>query len=232
MAWLRRFADIPSLWISTQDGLPVGSDIRVCLPRASGASEIVALGPPMPGMRVRVLDDAGSSLPAGCLGHIEIQGPNVTRGYFDGPDREWCATGDLGFVHEGLVYITGRAKDVLFINGRNHFSNDIEAALCKKLQWPANQLAVVGVTHPQRRTEQVVVFFRLERGADRKQQAEQMREALEQVLSYPIAGAIGLSALPKTTSGKIRRFALRARRCSTVSTRQRWATASVPRAGR
>ncbi len=209
MSWLRQFEEIPSLWICAGEGMSIGRPIRVCSSSASGAIEIVALGPPMPGMGVRVLDDAGQGLPASCLGHIEIQGPNVTRGYFDGPDCEWCATGDIGFMHEGLVYVTGRAKDVLFINGRNHFSNDIEAALCQKLQWPANQLAVVGVTHPKRRIEQVVVFFRLDRGADRQLQAEQMRQALEAVLAYPVAGAIGLSALPKTTSGKIRRFALR-----------------------
>lgn len=208
-ASLRRYDGIPSLWIAAEEGLSVGRPIRPCPPSTPDAIEIVALGPPLPGMRVRALDDAGGVLPASCLGHLEIQGPNVTHGYFGEPDAEWCATGDIGFLHDGLVYLSGRAKDVLFLNGRNRFSNDIEAALCQRLGWPANQLAVVGITHPVRRVEQVVAFFRQDRHADRRLQAERMRQALEEVLAYPVAGAIGLSALPKTTSGKIRRFALR-----------------------
>ena len=209
--WLPRWDGVPSLWVSSLEGMPVGRPIRACAPEAEGGVEIVALGPPMSGMSLRVLDDAGQVLPESFLGHIEMQGPNVTRGYFDGPDADWCATGDIGFLHEGLVYLTGRAKDVLFLNGRNHFSNDIEAALCRTLEWPANQLAVVGITHPKRRVEQVVPrFFRQGRGkADRGSRPERMRRALESLLAYPVAGAVGLPALPKTTSGKIRRFALR-----------------------
>ena len=207
--WLPRWVAIPSLWISAGEGMRVGRPVRPCDPRDQDAIEIVALGPPMSGMRLRVLDDSGGELPGSCLGHLEMQGPNVTRGYLDEADRDWCATGDIGFVHEGLVYLTGRAKDVLFLNGRNHFSNDIESALSQKLEWPANQLAVVGITHPKRRIEQVVLFFRQGRGGDRALQADRMRRALESLLAYPVAAAIGLPVLPKTTSGKIRRFALR-----------------------
>lgn len=207
--WLPRYDGVPSLWVSSGEGVSLGRPIRVCQPNDAESVEIVSLGPPMADMRIRVLDDAGQVLPASCLGHMEIQGPNVTCGYFGGPDLEWCATGDVGFIHDELVYLTGRAKDVLFINGRNHFSNDIELALCEKLQWPANQLAVVGVTHPKRRIEQVVVFFRRLRDGDTEQHAKRMRQTLESLLAYPVAGAIGLTALPKTTSGKIRRFVLR-----------------------
>ncbi|MET3133695.1 fengycin family lipopeptide synthetase D [Oxalobacteraceae bacterium GrIS 1.11] len=206
-AQLRELGDFPSLWLAPESLNTPGAAIVVCDAGTPGAREIAALGPPMAGMRVRALDDDGKELPPSHLGHLELAGPNVSDGYFAQADQAWCASGDIGFLHHGIVYLSGRAKDVLFINGRNHYANDVELALCRQLDWPANQLAVVGTNHGGR--ERVVVFFRLARGMDQAQQTDRLRGALEALLAYPVAGAIGVAALPKTSSGKIRRFALR-----------------------
>jgi amino acid adenylation domain-containing protein len=208
-AQLVALGQFPVLWVDADCLIATGMPITIAMPRAPGAREIAALGPAMTGMVLRVLDDEGCELPPSHLGHLEFSGPNVSPGYFGQADSAWCASGDIGFVHDGIVYLTGRAKDVLFINGRNHYSNDLELALCRLLDWPANQLAVVGFTDPQGRRERVVVFFRAMRGMDKATQSEQLRSALESLLAYPVAGAIAVATLPKTTSGKIRRFALR-----------------------
>lgn len=206
---LAAFGGFPSLWIDADCLMKPGGSIAARSPETEGAHEIAALGPPMTGMRIRVLDDQGVELPPSHLGHLEFSGPNVSHGYFGQPDSAWSSSGDLGFLHDGVVYITGRAKDILFINGRNYYSNDLELALTRELDWAANQLAVVGVTDGKKRRERIVVFFRKTRGADNVVLGQQLRAALEALLAYPVAGAIGVASLPKTTSGKIRRFALR-----------------------
>jgi fatty-acyl-CoA synthase len=69
---------------------------------------------------------AAPRLPDGHVGHILIRGPSVTRGYFGDPEATrthhrlagWVDTGDLGFQHEGNLYIAGRSKEIIFINGR------------------------------------------------------------------------------------------------------------------
>ena len=206
---LKQFDGIPSLWISGQQGLHIGHPIRLAQANEEGALELTSLGPPMTGMQIRVLDDDGEVMPASSLGHLEIKGPNVCAGYFGQAEHDWCPSGDIGFLHQGLVYLTGRAKDVIFLNGRNVYSNDIENSLCKTLDLAANTVAVVGINDPQRRVEQVFAFFRHDRATDRTSFAAKLRHCLEQQIAYPVTAAIGVAALPRTTSGKIRRFALR-----------------------
>lgn len=201
--------ELPVLHVTAGGLMAVGSRMDVRDRAGPDTREIVALGPVMEGMRLRVLDADGMELPEGHLGHMQLRGPNVSRGYFGQKDAEWCETGDLGFVLDGIVYLTGRAKDVVFINGRNHFSNDLETALARLTDWPAGQLAVVGASDPSTRRERVVVFFRQGRESVRGEQSRRLREALEGLIGYPVAAAIGMAALPKTTSGKIRRFQLR-----------------------
>lgn len=207
---LAGFDTLPTCWIRGGGALQAGAPVQFCEPGLPDALELVALGEPVHGLEIRVVDDEGRPLPPGHLGHLLIRGPNVTRGYHGQPEQAWCSTGDIGFIAQGLLYLQGRAKDVLFINGRNFFSNDLETALCHATDWPANQLAVVGWTDPIRRTERVVIFFRHSRSdGDSQPAAARLREALERILGYPVAAAIALPALPKTTSGKVRRFALR-----------------------
>jgi acyl-CoA synthetase (AMP-forming)/AMP-acid ligase II/aryl carrier-like protein len=208
---LRLREGIPSRWVEAGASLRVGEPVRDGRPGEKASLELAALGPPVRGLEMRVLDDAGHELQAGHLGHLEIRGPNVSAGYYGAADTPWCATGDLGFVDtHGWVYLSGRAKDMLLLNGSNHFSNDIESALCRSLDWPVGQLAVVGVADPVRRIERVVAFFRHARSdGDADARAASLRNALESHLAYPVAAAIALPALPRTSSGKIRRFALR-----------------------
>lgn len=208
---LRASDGLHTRWIRGQAALHVGRPVLTADPAAPDAIEAVALGEAVPGLKIRVLDAQEQPLPAMHLGHLQIAGPNVTRGYLGQPEQEWVPTGDLGFIdEEGLIYLQGRAKDVLFINGRNFFSHDLEAALCHATDWAANQLAVVGYTDPRRHTERVVLFFRHRRAdGDADPVARRLRHALEHLLGHPVAGAIPLPSLPKTTSGKVQRFALR-----------------------
>ncbi len=73
-------------------------------------------------------------LPAMYVGHIQIRGENVTRGYYDEPAADsaaftadgWLRTGDLGLMHDGELFVTGRLKEILFVNGQNYYPHDLE----------------------------------------------------------------------------------------------------------
>jgi fengycin family lipopeptide synthetase D len=87
---------------------------------------LMAVGQPIPYSKVRIADDADLELPEGTVGHILIGGDNVTKGYFENPEANakgftadgWLRTGDLGMLKGGKLYITGRAKEIIFVNGR------------------------------------------------------------------------------------------------------------------
>jgi acyl-CoA synthetase (AMP-forming)/AMP-acid ligase II len=120
-----------------------GSALRVCgVDRRAlaegrvvpGDKELVALGSPVHGMSVRIVDDTGAQVGADRLGEIQISGAPVTTGYCHAPeattavfDGDWLRTGDLGFWHDGQLYIGGRAKEVMIVHGQNHFPDDVEA---------------------------------------------------------------------------------------------------------
>jgi acyl-CoA synthetase (AMP-forming)/AMP-acid ligase II/acyl carrier protein len=112
---------------------------------AEGVQEVVSVGQPVD-QRVAVVDpDTRRRLPHGRVGEIWVCGPNVTAGYHNRPEqteavfharlggstdgRRWLRTGDLGFLHEGRLYLSGRLKNVIIIDGRNHDPADIEATV-------------------------------------------------------------------------------------------------------
>src|SRR6202043_2266878 len=121
---------------------------------------------------VCVVDDLRAGLPDGCVGHILIRGKSVTRGYFADPaattvafDTEgWLHTGDLGVVHEGELYITGRAKEIIVINGQNYYPYDLENIAQRAPGLELGKVVVAGACKPGAQTDELVVFV-LHRGA-------------------------------------------------------------------
>ncbi|GAB2724426.1 hypothetical protein GCM10027089_55230 [Nocardia thraciensis] len=117
-----------------RDSLRPGYDIRLAGRGDAVARELVSVGIPVPGIDVRVTDDSGKPCSDNIFGEIQVRGAAVMSGYlhdedatraaFDGP---WLRTGDLGFRHDGELYIAGRRKEMAIIQGRNIFPEDIEA---------------------------------------------------------------------------------------------------------
>ena len=102
------------------------------------ARSVVSVGVPVTGIEVRIVDERSRPHPPRHIGSIEVRGAAVSRGYLtengwlDGPVRDgWLCTGDLGYLDEhGLLYVCGRAKDVIVIAGKNIYPTDIERAAC------------------------------------------------------------------------------------------------------
>ncbi|MES1940732.1 AMP-dependent synthetase and ligase [Salinisphaera sp. T5B8] len=195
--------------------LGVGDTVRY--DDSTHALELVCLGTPVAATEVRLADDNGQAVGDGVVGRVWIRGANVTAGYHDNPQANagalmgdgWLDTGDLGFYHDGELVITGRAKEIIFVNGQNHYPQDIEALLQDLPGAELNKLAAAGVQAPST-TEQALVLFVVFRGhlEDFAEIARTLRGALNQRAGLVATRVLPISRMPKTTSGKLQRALL------------------------
>jgi iturin family lipopeptide synthetase A len=116
------------------------------------AVELVAVGNAIPECEVRLCNESDHVVAGGQVGHLHIRGANVTRGYFDAPEINaqciidgWLRTGDLGLFKDGELFITGRAKDIIFINGQNYYPHDLEMIAQQAPGLELNKVVIAGV---------------------------------------------------------------------------------------
>jgi acyl-CoA synthetase (AMP-forming)/AMP-acid ligase II len=178
--------------------------------------EIVGCGPAFTNHGIRIVDtETRAVLPERRVGEIEVSGPSVMQGYFELPEKTretineegWLKTGDLGYLVNGEIFICGRAKDVIIVNGKNYYPQDLE--------WAGSE--VEGV-----RTGNVIAFPSYKEGLGREavvvvaeSKKPDGREALAAEIKTQIAKATGLTVdevlvvdagtIPKTSSGKLQR---------------------------
>ncbi|NRR33611.1 amino acid adenylation domain-containing protein [Oxalobacteraceae bacterium] len=160
------------------------------------------------------------------IGEIWAAGPSIAQGYWQRPDdsaatfavrdgQRWLRSGDLGFLHEGQLYIAGRIKDVIILRGQNLYPQDIERAIEAEVEAVRKgRVAAFSVTLPQG-GEGVGVAVEVSRGLQKLVPPAALVDALSQAVSSvcrePVAVALLLQpgALPKTSSGKLQRGACR-----------------------
>jgi acyl-CoA synthetase (AMP-forming)/AMP-acid ligase II len=179
--------------------------------------EIVSVGRPIPGFELRIVDESGSDLPAGSVGKVWIQGPSLMDGYLGDPEATarslrdgWLDTGDLGFLKAGELYLTGRAKDVVILRGRNYAPEEIERSV-EGVPGVRAGCVVAASWLPEEASGEVLgLFVEASRAATPAERA-----ALPEACREAVLGATGLSpdrvvvlapgTLPRTSSGKLRR---------------------------
>ena len=196
--------------------LHIGNPVRV-VPSSSDSAkdavEFVKLGVAVPGTGIRIVDGAGAPLADTAVGHVHIRGDNVSAGYFEhAPSRladGWLDTGDLGLWWEGQLVITGRAKDLIIVNGQNFYPSDLEGIAQQVDGIEANRVAAAGVRTPGEDVETLALFV-VHRGdlADFVPKAAALRRHMLQQTGLDVAHVVPVSAIPKTTSGKLQRFTL------------------------
>ena len=204
-----------------RDSLATGKPPVVVDGQHTGSLELMVVGTPIRDCELRVVDDDDRPLAPGLVGHLQIRGGNVTQGYA-GVAREaqpfaadgWLRTGDLGFllVPGNELVITGRAKEIIFVNGQNYYPHDLEAIAEEHADVELGRIAAVGACRPGGDEEEILLFL-VARGspADFVPEANRIRRHITEHTGLNIAHVIPVRNLPKTTSGKLQRNALAAR---------------------
>ncbi len=175
---------------------------------------IVNCGKPVRDMEVQIREEDGTRLPERAIGKVWCRGQSVMVGYFrDEAATEacmtdgWLDTGDMGYMSDGYVYIVGRAKDMIIVNGRNHWPQDIEWAVEQLPGFKQGDIAAFAITTPGgEETPAVLVQCRSSDEAERVRLREEIRERVRAVTGMNcVIELIPPRTLPRTSSGKLSR---------------------------
>lgn len=196
--------------------LKPGDQVEYC--REGEGVSFVLVGEPLTHCELRVCDDNDRVLGAGTIGHLQIRGANVTRGYYKSASKNsrtfladhWVRTGDIGFMHNHELVITGRHKHMFIYGGSNYYFHDIER-IAESVGGFDGKVAACGYRNAGRENEELYVFV-----ACKKQTAQfdvlqrQIAQKIFEELGINVAEVIAIRNLPKTTSGKTQYFKLAA----------------------
>ncbi len=187
----------------------------------TNAIEFVACGRVLANHQLRVVDSANKEVFNRHEGRLQFRGPSATSGYYRSPEKnqklfcdEWLETGDLAYLADGDVYLTGRTKDVIIRGGRNIYPHELEDAIGDIDGIRTGRVAVFGTKDPRTATENLVVL------AETRETDHEALQAMRASVNETVNDLVGLppddvllappGAVLKTSSGKLRRAASKA----------------------
>lgn len=170
-----------------------------------------SVGPPLPGVDVRLVDTDGNDVLEGDPGEILVRGPNVFAGYWNDPEATalvlgadgWLHTGDVGVADEkGWLSLVERAKDVVIVSGFNVYPGEVEHVLAQHAD--VADVAVVGEPHP--RTGETIVAYVVAKEGTHPDPVELLRHAGRRLARYKLPTRVELvDELPRSFAGKLLR---------------------------
>ncbi len=190
----------------------------IALPVSSGSRhgrQLTSVGMALKDIEIRVVSEDDEILPETRVGHIQIKGPAVTAGYYKNPEAtaslfsgDWLRTGDLGFFLNGHLYISGRYKDIIFMNGKNYFANDLESLACTMEEISYGKVAFGGITDQKNGKDKIIIFAAGIPESKAEETLQTLRALFRKTLGIPIDEMVILRSneFPKTSSGKIQRY--------------------------
>jgi fatty-acyl-CoA synthase len=176
---------------------------------------IVNCGKAVPGMTIEVRDETGRVLPDRKIGRVFVQGLGIMSGYFRDPEATaavltpegWLDTGDMAYMKDGSLYIVGRAKDMIIINGKNHWPQDIEWAIEQLPGFKAGDIAAFSITTPSgEEAPAVLVQCRTSDNDERLKLRDAIRTKVKAITGMScVVELVPPRTLPRTSSGKLSR---------------------------
>jgi acyl-CoA synthetase (AMP-forming)/AMP-acid ligase II/acyl carrier protein len=197
-----------------RDCLGMGEIVQLVSPGSPDAVSFAIEGVPVPGCDVRIADEHSLAVAEDTIGAIQIRGENVTAGYYrdeisnatalvgDG----WLDTGDMGFLHQGELVVTGRRKDIIFAHGINYYPHDLEAIALQSSRLELGKVVVYGVRRDNAEEDELLVFilYRAEQ-ADFLPLVREVSHLINEQTGLEVNHVIPVKRIPKTTSGKVQR---------------------------
>lgn len=182
---------------------------------------IVGCGQPLPGHQIRIVDPHGRPLPEGQIGELQFRGPSACGGYYRDPEASaalkqdgWLRSGDLAFMLGNELFIHGRSKEIIIRAGRNIAPYEIEEAIGQLSGVRRGCVVAFGVPDAVSGSEKLIIAAetRLRDATRRDQLSAEIRRACSELEGLPADEVLLLPphALAKTSSGKLRRAAIRA----------------------
>lgn len=176
---------------------------------------VVNCGKPVTGMEIEIRGPSGELLPDRGIGKVHVRGASVMHSYFRDEestraclsDDGWLDTGDMGYMSSGYIFIVGRAKDMIIINGRNHWPQDIEWAVEQLPGFKSGDIAAFAITGPSgEETPAVLVHCRVSGAEERGRLRDEIRERVRAITGItPVVELVPPRTLPRTSSGKLSR---------------------------
>ncbi|MFN6497065.1 MAG: SDR family NAD(P)-dependent oxidoreductase [Nostoc sp. DedQUE01] len=183
----------------------------------SNSVDFSDLGVVIPGVTIRIVDSQNNLLPEDTIGRLQVKSDAVSPGYYNNPQANsesfledgWFDTGDLGFISQEHLVLTGRAKEIIIINGANYYSHEIEAVIEEIEEVEASYTAACAIKDVESATEKLAIFFHSSVAED-----EQLQKLLHKI-QQTVVNKVGLNPdyliplakedIPKTGIGKIQR---------------------------
>ena len=179
---------------------------------------VVNCGKPVEGMEIEIRGEDGSALPDRGIGRVFVRGSSVMHSYYRDPESTeaclkdgWLDTGDMGYMSGGYIFIVGRAKDMIIINGRNHWPQDIEWAVEQLPGFKSGDIAAFAITGPSgEETPAVLVHCRISDPQERGRLRDDIKERVRAITGItPVVELVPPRSLPRTSSGKLSRVKAR-----------------------
>uniref|UniRef100_UPI0011DE3CD9 condensation domain-containing protein n=1 Tax=Caldalkalibacillus mannanilyticus TaxID=1418 RepID=UPI0011DE3CD9 len=200
-----------------RDHLNTGQEIIEVPEKDDRTVTFVDVGYPVNDCLIRICDENQQEVEEKIIGNIQIKGKNVTSGYYNNVAASqkaitadgWLDTGDLGFLKEGRLVITGRSKDIIFVNGQNYYAHDLERVAATVPGIDPSKIVACGVSERDTQKEVVVLFVMFRKEISKYLELyEMIKKTMLYKIGIMVHEVIPIKSIPKTTSGKVQRYKL------------------------
>jgi fatty-acyl-CoA synthase len=209
----------PRVDLVKAEDLSVAKRAVPCADGVAARTELVSCGRPFPGHELRIADLRDRPLPDRHVGQILLKGPSVFRGYLDREsltrdtlDGGWLHSGDLGYVADGELYVCGRVKDTIIVNGRNYYPQDLEQAAADVADVRRGRAVAFG-TRGEDGRDRIVIVVEAAAAGPAGDLGDRVRGRVVEVTGVLVDEVVVAPSgtIPKTTSGKLQRVRVRER---------------------
>ncbi|MBE6052204.1 MAG: amino acid adenylation domain-containing protein [Clostridium sp.] len=197
--------------------LTIGSKLKFLDSNSNEAVTFIEDGKVLDCCEVRICDDKMNVLPEGYIGRVQIKGHMLAEGYINNNsieplylvDNEWFDTGDIGFLNDNALTITGRSKEIIIINGTNLYPFDFENLIEENTNIKHNSTVVAALYNEEIGEDEILVFTVYEEElGDFTDLVKEIRKVVKKNTGFNIKDVIKIDSVPRNNNGKVRRLEL------------------------